>query len=119
MWPVMVQERSANDDYRSCCCSVWTETPRFLLPSADGWEIKPGVAVLRSIAPEQGIGELRQRHIAVLGALPPVDVDHLPRAVELKTEFFKADYSPYPAHSLFLSFFSPFSFLDKFPPRGY
>jgi len=43
----------------------------------------PGVAVRRPIAPEQGIGELRQRDRAVLGAFALVAVDHLFRAVDI------------------------------------
>lgn len=56
------------------------------------------------IAAKQRIGELRQRDIAVLGAFAPVDVDHLPRPVDIgdfqKQPFLQAETAGIDGHQI-------------------
>ena len=53
---------------RSVLCSITV--------SAQGREEEAGVAVGHPIAAEQMEGGLRERHVAIFGALPTVDMDH-------------------------------------------
>ena len=56
---------------------------RLLLPSANGRKNEPGVAVRCPITPKQGRGELRQGGVPVLGSFASMDMDHLPRSVDI------------------------------------
>ena len=55
----------------------------FVSPSSQGREDEDEISVSHPVAAKQLVGLLRQGHVAVLGSLPPVHMDHHALAVDI------------------------------------